>query len=110
MDSRQWVQHVWIYYPIEAYNFLIFKGASSVYAPAITQISDQFGVGQEVGTLGVTFLLMGFGTNKWYYLLIFSLLILFGKGWALWYGRHCPRFMAERLLYAYLATLFAELY
>ncbi len=35
--------------------------ASSVYAPGIDQISEEFGVGQEVGLLGLTFLLLGFG-------------------------------------------------
>jgi hypothetical protein len=35
--------------------------ASSVYAPAIGQISGQFHVGEEVGLLGLSFLLMGFG-------------------------------------------------
>ncbi|KAF8857483.1 MFS multidrug transporter-like protein [Acephala macrosclerotiorum] len=35
--------------------------ASSVYAPAITQISDQYHVSNEVGLLGLSFLLLGFG-------------------------------------------------
>lgn len=35
--------------------------ASSVYAPAVAQISGQFHVGEEVGLLGLSFLLMGFG-------------------------------------------------
>jgi hypothetical protein len=35
--------------------------ASSVYAPAVGQISGQFRVGEEVGLLGLSFLLMGFG-------------------------------------------------
>ncbi|CZR56685.1 probable MFS multidrug transporter [Phialocephala subalpina] len=35
--------------------------ASSVYAPAITQISTQYHVGNEVGLLGLSFLLLGFG-------------------------------------------------
>lgn len=35
--------------------------ATSVYSPAIDQIDEQFGVGEEVGTLGITFLLLGFG-------------------------------------------------
>jgi hypothetical protein len=35
--------------------------ASSVYSPAIGQISEQFHVGEEVGLLGLSFLLMGFG-------------------------------------------------
>lgn len=35
--------------------------ASSVYAPAVRQVSDQFEVPQEVGILGISFLLMGFG-------------------------------------------------
>jgi hypothetical protein len=35
--------------------------ASSVYSPAIGQISGQFHVGEEVGLLGLSFLLMGFG-------------------------------------------------
>ncbi len=35
--------------------------ASSVYSPAIGQISEQFHVRGEVGLLGLSFLLMGFG-------------------------------------------------
>ena len=35
--------------------------ASSVYSPAVNQISEQYGVAEEVGILGVSFLLMGFG-------------------------------------------------
>ena len=35
--------------------------ASSVYAPAVRQISGEFEVGQEVGLLGISFLLLGFG-------------------------------------------------
>lgn len=35
--------------------------ASSVYSPAIGQISDEFGVGTEVSLLGLSFLLLGFG-------------------------------------------------
>lgn len=35
--------------------------ASSVYSPAIGQISEQYEVGEEVGLLGLSFLLMGFG-------------------------------------------------
>ncbi|TVY85148.1 Efflux pump bik6 [Lachnellula suecica] len=35
--------------------------STSVYSPAISQIDGQFGVGEEVGTLGITFLLLGFG-------------------------------------------------
>jgi hypothetical protein len=35
--------------------------ASSVYSPAIGQISKQYEVGEEVGLLGLSFLLMGFG-------------------------------------------------
>ncbi|KAF2760610.1 MFS multidrug transporter [Pseudovirgaria hyperparasitica] len=35
--------------------------ASSVYSPAITQISDEFDVGIEVSTLGLSLLLFGFG-------------------------------------------------
>ncbi len=35
--------------------------ASSVYSPAIKQISEEYGVGEEVGLLGLSFLLMGFG-------------------------------------------------
>ncbi|KAH7371780.1 major facilitator superfamily domain-containing protein [Cadophora sp. MPI-SDFR-AT-0126] len=35
--------------------------ASSVYSPAVNQISEEYGVTEEVGTLGVSFLLMGFG-------------------------------------------------
>jgi hypothetical protein len=32
-----------------------------VYSPAIKQISEEYGVGEEVGLLGLSFLLMGFG-------------------------------------------------
>ena len=35
--------------------------ASSVYSPAIGQVSDRFGVGTEVSLLGLSFLLLGFG-------------------------------------------------
>ncbi|KAI9832244.1 MAG: hypothetical protein M1819_004422 [Sarea resinae] len=35
--------------------------ASAIYSPGIPQISDHFHVGQEVSTLGLTFLLFGFG-------------------------------------------------
>jgi hypothetical protein len=35
--------------------------ASSVYSPAIGQVSDQFSVGTEVSLLGLSFLLLGFG-------------------------------------------------
>ena len=35
--------------------------SSSVYAPAASQIGDQFGVSQEVSFLGLSFLLLGFG-------------------------------------------------
>jgi hypothetical protein len=35
--------------------------ASSVYSPAIGQISEEYHVGEEVGLLGLSFLLMGFG-------------------------------------------------
>lgn len=35
--------------------------ASSVYAPAVNQITDEYGVSQEVGLLGISFLLLGFG-------------------------------------------------
>lgn len=35
--------------------------ASSVYSPAVGQISDEYGVADEVGILGVSFLLIGFG-------------------------------------------------
>jgi hypothetical protein len=35
--------------------------STSVYSPAIMQIDEEFGVSQEVGTLGTTFLLLGFG-------------------------------------------------
>ncbi|KAL1966500.1 hypothetical protein VTN77DRAFT_4422 [Rasamsonia byssochlamydoides] len=35
--------------------------ASAVYTPGIDQIGAQFGVGEEVGMLGLTFLLLGFG-------------------------------------------------
>ena len=35
--------------------------STSVYSPAISQISKQYHVGTEVGTLGLTFLLLGFG-------------------------------------------------
>lgn len=35
--------------------------SSSVYSPGIAQISADFGVGREVGTLGLTLLLFGFG-------------------------------------------------
>jgi hypothetical protein len=35
--------------------------ASSVYSPAINQISSQYHVGTEVSSLGITFLLLGFG-------------------------------------------------
>jgi hypothetical protein len=35
--------------------------ASSVYSPAISQISKEYDVGEEVGLLGLSFLLMGFG-------------------------------------------------
>lgn len=35
--------------------------STSVYSPAIGQISEQYHVGTEVGTLGLTFLLLGFG-------------------------------------------------
>jgi hypothetical protein len=35
--------------------------ASSVYSPAVTQISDQYHVGNEVSILGLTFLLVGLG-------------------------------------------------
>jgi hypothetical protein len=34
--------------------------ASSVYSPAVTQISEEYAVGEEVGLLGLSFLLMGF--------------------------------------------------
>lgn len=35
--------------------------ASSVYSPAVNQISSQYHVGTEVSLLGLTFLLLGFG-------------------------------------------------
>ncbi|CAG8956279.1 hypothetical protein HYFRA_00003659 [Hymenoscyphus fraxineus] len=35
--------------------------ASSVYAPGVTQISNEYEVSQEVGLLGISFLLLGFG-------------------------------------------------
>lgn len=35
--------------------------ASSVYSPATGQISNEYGVANEVGILGTSFLLMGFG-------------------------------------------------
>lgn len=35
--------------------------ASSVYSPAIEVVSKQYGVGQEVSLLGLSFLLLGFG-------------------------------------------------
>ena len=35
--------------------------ASSVFSPAINQVSDEFSVGTEVSTLGVSLLLFGFG-------------------------------------------------
>lgn len=35
--------------------------ASSVYSPAVEQISEEYGVANEVGILGVSFLLLGFG-------------------------------------------------
>jgi len=35
--------------------------ASSVYSPAVNQISGQFHVGSEVSLLGLSFLLLGFG-------------------------------------------------
>jgi hypothetical protein len=35
--------------------------ASSVYSPAISQISDEYHVGTEVSLLGLSFLLLGFG-------------------------------------------------
>lgn len=35
--------------------------ASSVYAPAVTQISNDYNVGTEVSLLGLSFLLLGFG-------------------------------------------------
>ncbi|KAH7323934.1 major facilitator superfamily domain-containing protein [Rhexocercosporidium sp. MPI-PUGE-AT-0058] len=35
--------------------------ASAVYSPAVEQISEEYGVADEVGNLGVSFLLIGFG-------------------------------------------------
>jgi len=35
--------------------------ASSVYSPAIDQVSKEYGVGTEVSLLGLSFLLLGFG-------------------------------------------------
>ncbi|KAL9622397.1 MAG: hypothetical protein Q9160_003241 [Pyrenula sp. 1 TL-2023] len=37
--------------------------ASAVYSPGVQQIAEEFHVGQEVSTLGVTLLLFGFGTG-----------------------------------------------
>ncbi|KAF7187657.1 Efflux pump bik6 [Pseudocercospora fuligena] len=35
--------------------------ASSVYSPAVKQISEEFGIGNEVSTLGISLFLIGFG-------------------------------------------------
>ncbi|KAG0646667.1 Efflux pump bik6 [Hyphodiscus hymeniophilus] len=35
--------------------------STSVYSPAVAQISDEYHVGSEVGSLGISFLLFGFG-------------------------------------------------
>jgi len=39
--------------------------ASAVYAPAVEQIRTEFDVGREVGLLGVTLLLLGFGFGEY---------------------------------------------
>lgn len=35
--------------------------SSSVYSPAVSEVSQVFGIGQEVSTLGISLLLLGFG-------------------------------------------------
>lgn len=50
--------------------------ASSVYAPAIPQISEQFHVGTEVSLLGLAFLLVGFGLGPMLWAPLSEVLVL----------------------------------